>query len=131
MFTSQVKSVGGSGDDGVSLARSYLASYAPTASDSRRERWRKRFEYGVELGYVGWFLPGRTRRLYGLPEPGLWRLSVPLQAPLIFARETLRRRIPRVDEWADSRARRAASRWIEARLGARHAEYQAVERLTR
>ena len=131
MFTSQVKSVGGSGDDGTNLARSYLASYSPRKGDSVRQRSKKRFERGVQLGYLGWFLPARTRRLYGLPDPGLWRLSVPLQAPWVFARETLRRRLPRVDEWVDARARREAARWVDERLGERRAAYHAAERLTR
>jgi hypothetical protein len=131
MFTSQVKGVGGSGDDGVNLARSYLASYAPAPGDSAKDRLVKRWEHGVQLGYIGWFLSPRTRRHYGLPDPGLWRLSAPLQAPWIFARETLRRRVARIDDWVDQRARREATRWIEARLGPRRAEYHAVEKLTR
>ena len=131
MFASSVKGVSGSGDDGVNLARSYLASYAPTPSDSLRDRLVKRWEHGVQRGYIAWFLPSHTRRTYGLPGPGLWRLSAPLQAPLIFARETLRRRFGRVDDWIDERARRDATRWIDALLGPRSAEYTAVERLTR
>ncbi len=131
MFTSHVKSVGRSGDDGANLARSYLASYAPAPGDSLRARLVKRFEHGVQRGYIGWFVPPRTRKVYGLPGPGVWRLSAPLQAPWIFARETLRRRSARVDDWVDVRARRDAARWISARLGVRRAEYHAVERLTR
>jgi hypothetical protein len=131
MFTSQVKGAGTSGDDGANLARSYLASYAPMAEDSPRERMMKRWEHGVQRGYIGWFVPARTRKLYGLAEPGVWRLSAPLQAPVIFARETLRRRSARVDDWIDRRARAEAARWLSARLGAERAEYHAVERLTR
>ncbi len=131
MFTSQVKSAGGSGEDGVNLARSYLASYAPVPGDSVRDRIMKRWKHGLETGYVGWFLPKRTRRMYGLPAPGLWLLSAPIQAPWIFARETFRRRLAPLDDWVDRRARQETSRWLEARLGPRRAEYQAVERLVR
>jgi hypothetical protein len=131
LFTSHVKGIGGAGEDGVNLARSYLASYAPRADDSLLDRFRKRVEHGVQLGYIGWFLPSHTRRRFGLPEPGLWRLALPLQAPWIFTRETLRRRSSRIDEWADSRARLATSRWVKQRLGVRRAEYRAVEHLTR
>jgi mpaB/rubber oxygenase-like protein len=131
MFTAEVKGARTSGEDGVSLARSYLASYAPRAGDTAGERWKRRFEHGIQTGYIGWFLPARSRRHYGLPEPGLWRLPVAFQAPLIFARETLRRNSSLVDDWVDGRARRSAARWVEQRLGERRAEYQSVERLAR
>jgi hypothetical protein len=131
MYASHVKSTFASGEDGASLARSYLESYAPRPEDSQPDRWRKRVEHGVQRGYVGWFVPRSTRRLYRLPDPGLWALCVPLQAPWIFARETLRRRSARVDAWVDARAVAAASEWVAARLGARHADYRAVEQLAR
>jgi ER-bound oxygenase mpaB/B'/Rubber oxygenase, catalytic domain len=131
MFTSQVKGARGSGEDGAELARSYLASYAPRGEEPIRERLRKRFEHGVQRGYVGWFVPARTRRYYGLPAPGAWRLAVPLQAPWVFARETVRRHVPRFDDWVDGRMRRETARWVAGRMGEKGAEYQAVERMTR
>ena len=89
MFASHVKGVGNSGDDGIDLARSYLASYAPIETDSRRDRLRKRLEHGLQKGYASWFVPPATHALFGLPSPGLWRLLPLVQAPFIFARETL------------------------------------------
>jgi hypothetical protein len=131
LFASEVKGVAGSGDDGRNLARSYLASYAPTKEDSWRDALVKRFEYGLQLGYASWFVPPRTYAAFGLPRPGLWRLHPLLQAPAIFALETLRRRVGRVDEWIDARARAQTKRWVAARLGERRQEYRAVESFTR
>jgi hypothetical protein len=131
MFTAAVKGIGASGEDGKNLAQSYLASYAPAPGASPRDAIMKRWEHGLQRGYVASFLPARTRQLYGLPEPGLFWLAVPLQAPWIFARETLRRHVGSVDDWVDRRAREEATRWVGERLGARRPEYQAVERFTR
>lgn len=91
----------------------------------------KQWEQGVQLGYLSLFLSPRTRRHFGLPDPGLWRFAGPLQAPWIFARETLRRHVPGVDDWIDRRARRQARSWVEARLGPRRPEYKAVEQFAR
>jgi hypothetical protein len=131
VFTSYVKGAGLSGSDGANLARSYLDSYAPGPSDGLRARIRKRIEHGVQRGYVGWFVPGPTRALYGLPSPGLFRLHALAQAPFVFARETLRKASPRVDGWLDERARRETERWLRARLGHERAEFRAAERFTR
>jgi hypothetical protein len=131
MFTSSVKSVGLSGEDGENLARSYLASYAPTGDEPRRQALEKRIEYGLQRGYVSWFLPPQTYRLYGLPSPGLWRLHPLAQAPFVFARETVRKTVPGIDAWLDERARAETKAWVQRRLGPRRAEYHAVERFTR
>ncbi len=131
MFASQVKGCGLSGDDGRELARSYLESYAPTADDPPRAALSKRLEHGLQRGYVSWFLPPTTHHRFGLPSPGLWRLHPAMQAPLIFARETLRKSVPRVDEWWDARARAATKEWVRRRLGGRRADYHAVEQFTR
>lgn len=131
MFTSMVKGAATSGDDGKHLARSYLESYGPRPGDGARERLVKRWERGLQLGYASWFIPPRTYAHFGLPSPGLWRLHPLLQAPWHFARETVRRRVPALDDWVDARARREAKAWIAARLGERKAEYNAVERFTR
>jgi hypothetical protein len=131
MYTSAVKGVAASGDDGKLLAQSYLESYAPSPSDSLREGLVKRFEHGLQRGYVSWFVPPATHSRFALPKPGLWRLAPLCQTPLVFARETLRRRSRRLDDWLDARARRATAHWVQARLGERRAEYHAVESFTR
>ncbi|MGZ3422922.1 MAG: oxygenase MpaB family protein [Polyangiales bacterium] len=131
MFASQVKGARMSGTDGVELARSYVASYAPTPNDTGRDAWIKRFEHGLQIGYTSWFVPPDTYSYYGLPSPGLWRLHPLAQLPFVFARETVRKNVPAVDEWLDQRVRRATKDWVRARLGKRRAEYHAVEQLTR
>jgi hypothetical protein len=68
MFASEVKGVCGSGDDGKNLARSYLASYAPTERDSWRDALVKRFEHGLQKGYASWFVPPQTHARFGLPR---------------------------------------------------------------
>jgi hypothetical protein len=50
---------------------------------------------------------------------------------LIFARETIRKSVPGVDDWLDARARRETQQWVRSRLGPRRAEYRAVEQLAR
>ncbi|AKT38615.1 oxygenase MpaB family protein [Chondromyces crocatus] len=127
LFTSMIKGAQRSGDDGVLLARSYLASYAPTAADRWFTAWRKRWEHKLQLGYVSFFLPPPSYALYGLPRPGLWRFHPLLQAPFVFARETARQHLPRLDDWLDERARRETRDWVDARLGPRRAEYRAAE----
>lgn len=131
MYTSQVKSVGRSGEDGVYLSKSYVESYKPQDEDDLVTKLVKRFEYGLQLGYVAWFVPPWTHRYYQLPKPGLWALHPLLQFPVIYVRESLRRRIPLVDAWWDRRARATAQAWVRKRLGIRRAEYKAVEAFTR
>ena len=131
MFTSMVKGAGLAGDDGVTLARSYVDSYAPPAGAPFLGSLRKRLEYGIELGYTSFFLPPKTFRGFGLPEAGLWKLHPFAQFPLIFGLETVRRHIPLVDSAALSLARWKAEHWLQEHLGPRKAEYKAVESFTR
>ncbi|EYF00964.1 oxygenase MpaB family protein [Chondromyces apiculatus] len=127
LFTAMVKGAGRSGDDGVHLARSYLASYAPPASEPWSSAWRKHLEYRLQLGYVSFFLSPPTYARYGLPRPGLWRFHPLAQAPFVYARETIRRRNRHLDDWLDTQARSETRQWVAARLGARRAEYRAVD----
>lgn len=131
MFTSMVKGADASGDDGVALARSYVASYAPTGDEPLPTRLARRFEHGLQRGYVGWFVPPKTRAQFGLPSPGPFWVHPLLQAPLVFARETARRRSARVDDWLDRRARKQTEAWVAARLAGRNADYRAAEHMTR
>lgn len=131
MFTSMVKGVGASGDDGKLLAHSYLDADTAAASDSLRHTLLGHFERGLRRGYVGCFVSPATHTHFGLPSPGLWRLAPLSQAPLVFARETLRRRSARFDDLLDRIARRTTARWVQSRLGDRRAEYRAAESFTR
>lgn len=131
LFANFVKSAKLSAADGRELAHSYVQSYAPTDEDGPLAHLRKRFDYQMELGYTALFLPFGTYRRYELPEPGIWRLAPFAQFPAIFAAETLRRRVPALEDAMDAFAQWRSKRWIKTRLGERSAEYKAVESFTR
>jgi len=131
VYTAQVKGAHRGGDDARQLAHSYLASYAPAASDRGATRWRKRLEHLVERGYVGLFVPSATQRAYDLPSAGLWRWHPFAQLPVIFALETARRRSAWIDAWAERRTRGQTQRWLDRHLGPRTHMYRAVETFTR
>jgi hypothetical protein len=131
MFTSMIKGAGLAGEDGVNLARSYVASYAPPEGTPPWPALLRKIEQGIELGYTHFFLPPKTYRGFDLPAPGLWKLHPFAQFPAVFALETLRRRVPLVDDLALSLSRWKAERWLAAHLGPRRAEYKAVESFTR
>jgi hypothetical protein len=131
LYASFVKGAKKAGEDGRTLAQSYVQSTAPGNQGSRLERFFKSLDYHMELGYTSHFMSGKTFRKFGLPNPGLWRLFPVAQAPAIFAAETLRKRIPAVDDAMDAVAQWRSRRWLKARLGERSAEYKAVETFTR
>ena len=131
LFSSFVKGVNKSGDDGRNLAHSYVKSYAPKDGAEPIERAFQQFDYWMELAYTRMFLPGPTFKKFGLPNPGLWRWAPFVQTPVIFAAETLRMHIPAVDEAMDQFAQWRSKRWLAARLGERQAEFKAAEAFTR
>lgn len=131
MYTSVVKGANGAGEDAINLAQSYVASYKPVEGDSLRDRLAKALEYRLQLGYTSIWVPPMSRRQLKLPSPGIWVLAPFLQFPFIFALETLRRRMPKLDDFRDRQARRATKAWLGKRLGERTAEYKAVESFTR
>lgn len=130
-LASQIKGVRGSGRDGVLLAQSYVASYAPVADDSMWLKVVKGLDYQAQLGYVWLFLPGRTHRFYGLPKPGPLGALPFLKVPGRWVLETLRRRSTHLDQWLTQRALEESERWVASRLGERPAEFKAVETFTR
>nr|WP_240806866.1 oxygenase MpaB family protein [Polyangium spumosum] len=131
LFTTLEKGAKKAGEDGVVLARSYVRSYAPREGDPPLVALRKRLEYHIELGYTHFFVSSASFRAFGLPDPGLWRFHPYAQAPLVFALETARKHVGRIDDWAERFARRRAQQWLDAHLGPRRAEYKAVETFTR
>jgi hypothetical protein len=131
MFTSFAKAAHASGDDGAMLARSFVDAFAPPPGAPWRTAWRDAIDTGLQRAHVAWFTPPASRRRFGLPSAGLWRLAPVAKAPWVFARESVRRRSPRADDWLDRSTREATRRWLDARLGERRAEYRAVEQFTR
>lgn len=131
MYTAEIKGIAASGDDGRNLALSYLDSYKPTQADAWREALAKYVEYQWQVGYTSLFVPPWTYYRYGMPEPGLRRILPFIEAPFILAGEMAGKIHPAVRGFLDNRARLASENWIKARLGARSADYRAVEQFTR
>lgn len=131
MYTSHVKSVGSSGADGTQLAHSYIDSYEPTEHCSGWERWSRRWEHGLQKGYIRWFVPPWTHSLYALPKAGIWAFHPLIQFPVNYTLETLRKRHRFFDRWLDLKTRKQTQNWVDRRLGVRKAMYQAVEHFTR
>jgi hypothetical protein len=131
LYASEVKGVRRSGEDGRQLAESYLASFRPTPTDSGRDVLIKKLEHGLERGYAAWFLPPQSYWAYKLRGPGLWALHPPAQFLPRYAFETLRRKLPALDDWADRQARKKSKAWVRGRLGERRVEYTAVSTFTR
>lgn len=131
IFASSCKSLHLAGDDAKNLAHSYVKSYAPRENDEFLQFLRKKLDYQLELGYTKHFLPGKTFRRLGLPNPGLWQLWPVAQFPFMFALETLRKNNSFVDDLVDSFAQWRSHRWLARNLGKRAVEYRAVETFTR
>ncbi len=130
-FVAAVKSAHRAGDDGRHLCHSYVNAYAAPESGSWRDRARTTLYDGVHRGYTRFFMPPWDYRHNGLPGARLWTLYPLAQFPFIFAAETLRRAFPSLEQVADRVASRSRRRWLTARMGAKHAKYQPVERFTR
>lgn len=129
LLAARIKGCDRAGEDGKLLSRSYVASYAPRPDAHGLERLRQAVEYGLERGYVNMFVSSASRKHFGLPKAGPWALHPLAQAPLVFARETVRRRVPWADDLWDAWVRRDAERWVERRLGQEGAKFRAVETL--
>ena len=100
-----------SGADGVELIESYPAAFRPKTGTTLRRRLRDEVNYRAQLGYTRYFLPGSFYRRYDMPNPWPWALHPLLQAPLIFAVETLRRRSATVERLQDRYASWRRESW--------------------
>ncbi len=127
-FVTLVKQSGTAGEDGRRLCQSYVDAFRP---EEEQASLRDRIEDGLHRGMTRFFLPAPIYRSFELPPAGLWALAPLAAFPLVFAAETLRRRIPALDDVADRLARAERSRWLARHLGGRPAEYRAVDRFTR
>ncbi len=131
MYTSQVKGAETSGADGRELARSYIASYAPSPKLRGLAALGAAGDYFAQLGFVSLFVPPWTHRRYGLPGQWAGLLYLPYRFVPNRALETLGRRFPALAERRERRARAKAEAWVASRLGQRAAEYRAVASFTR
>ncbi len=130
-FVTILKSAHRAGDDGRALCQSFVDAFRPEAGGSVRERVTGYLSDRVHRGYVRFFLPPWTYRKNQLPGAGVWALHPLVQAPVIFALETMRRRIPGLDRVADRVARRQRDRWFARHMGERSAEYRPAQSFTR
>ena len=99
------------GADGVELIESYPAAFRPKPGANARQRLRDELNYRAQLGYTRYFLPGSFYRRYDMPNPWPWALHPLLQAPVIFAVETLRRRSATVERLQDRYASWRRESW--------------------
>lgn len=130
-FVSFLKRAETAGDDGKRLCQSYADAFAPDGRGSLRERLAGVLEHGVHRGFTRLFLPPPLYRRFEMPPAGAWVLYPLALAPFVFAAETLRRRLPGVDEVADQVARRARRRWLTRQLGDRAAAFRPVQTFQR
>ncbi|MCB9597283.1 MAG: DUF2236 domain-containing protein [Sandaracinaceae bacterium] len=126
-FVTFVKGAGTAGADGRQLCQSFLDAFRPEEDASLRDR----LEDGLHRGMIRFFLPAPLYEEFELPPVGPWTLAPLVAFPFVFGAETLRRRVPRLDEVADRVARAERRRWLAHHLGDRPAEYRAVDRFTR
>lgn len=130
-FTTLVKGVKKSGDDGVSLSRSYLKAFAPNAGDPTLQRIRDYLNYQTQVGLTRYFLTRATYNHYELPKNGLWQWLPLLQAPAYFTLDTIRKPIEPLDRWLDKKVQKSTRRWLDSQLGDAGAVYKPVEQFTR
>ena len=105
------------GQDGVELIESYPAAFKPERGTPLGKRLRDEVNYRVQLGYTRCFLPGHFYRRYEMPNPWPWALHPLLQAPAIFAVETMRRHSATVDRLQDRYARWRRETWWRNEMG--------------
>jgi len=121
----------GAGADGVELIESYPAAFRPKPGATARQRLRDELNYRAQLGYTRYFVPGSFYRRYAMPNPWPWALHPLLQAPVIFAVESLRRRSTRVEHLQDRYASWRRETWWRNEMRAEDAGFRVVEWLRR
>jgi hypothetical protein len=126
-----VKRSFGAGADGVELIESYPAAFRPKPGTPLRRRVRDEVNYRAQLGYTRYFLPRGFYRRYEMPNPWPWALHPLLQAPLIFAVESLRRRSATVERFQDRYASWRRESWWRNEMSDRDLRFRAGEGLRR
>lgn len=119
------------GEDGVELIESYPAAFRPKPGTTPARRLRDEVNYRAQLGYTRYFLPRSFYRRYEMPNPWPWALHPLLQAPLIFAVESLRRRSATVERLQERYASWRRESWWRNEMRDNEVEFRAVEGLRR
>jgi hypothetical protein len=131
MFAAFVKRAHTAGADGVELVESYLPAFEAKPGTPWRKRIRDELNYRAQIGYTALWLPPATYARHDMPRRFPWVLHPIIQAPVIFAVETLRRTIPGVDDVVDRVQRRRREAWYRNEVGGRNAEFRPVEEFRR
>lgn len=131
MFAAFVKRAFTAGADGEELVESYLPAFEPKPESPWPKRIRDEFNYRVQIGYTGFWLPPGTYARHRMPHRFPWILHPIAQAPILFGAETLRRVIPGLDTVADRVQRHRRERWYRNEVGDRAAEFHPVEEFRR
>ncbi|HTK67267.1 MAG TPA: oxygenase MpaB family protein [Pseudonocardia sp.] len=120
------------GSDGVELVESYPRAFTPQPGTAWRKRLRDEVNYRAQVGYCRYFLLGSgAYGRYSMPNAWPWALHPPLQAPLHFAVDTVRRHSRRVDDLVDRHARRRRERWWRNEMGTHGSRFEAVQNFRR
>ncbi|MBL1078648.1 DUF2236 domain-containing protein [Nocardia sp. 2] len=131
MFAAFVKRANTAGADGEELVESYLPAFAPKPDSAWPKRIRDEFNYRIQIGYTGFWLPPKTYARHRMPNRFPWILHPLAQAPVVFGAETLRRVVPGLDQVADRVQRYRREHWYRNEVGDREAEFQPVEEFRR
>ncbi len=126
-WVAALKGSGTAGEDGRALCRSYVEAFAEGPDAGLVAR----LEEGLHRGMTRLFLPPPVYREQGLPPAGLWPIVPLIPAPLIFAAETLRRRLPLLEPIADRVARAERRAWLARHTKGHAAAFRPGESLRR
>lgn len=131
MFAAFVKRAYTAGADGAELVESYLPAFEPKPGTPWRKRLRDEINYRVQIGYTAFWLLPTTYSRHSMPRRFPWVLHPLVQAPVVFAAETVRRVVPGLDEIADRVQRRRRETWYRNEVGDTAAEFHPVEEFRR
>ncbi len=131
LFATGVKSCGRAGEDGRELIESYPRAFAPAPGLGGLARVQAEIDYRMALGYTRYFTAPKTFAKYDMPNAWPWALHPLLQAPGVFALETVRRHVGPVDALHDLVVRRRRKDWLKRRLPDDHVSFDAVRELRR
>ncbi len=130
-YVASLKGSATAGEDGRALCRAYVEAFAPKPSEDVVTTVTSHLEHGLHRGMTRLFLSRRVYQAQGLPPAGLWPLLPLAPFPIVFAAETLRRRSKRLDDLADTIARKERRAWLDRHKLGERAAFRPTESLRR
>lgn len=121
LWVARLKGVRRAGEDGRRLCQSFAHAFDDVSA----------LERNLHVGFTRFFLSKKTYEANALPSAGAWALAPLAMFPFVFGAETLRRRIPALDDVADRVARARSRRFYTRHAGSAHAQFRAPETFTR